>query len=691
MAKDFLMEIGTEEIPARFIEPALSQLKELAEEAFAEQRLNYKEVETYGTPRRLVLYVRQLDEKQAELSIEKRGPAKDAAFDDDGNPTKAALGFARSLGVAVENLITKKAGKKEYVFAVIKEEGKLTEKVLAEIAPQLIDSLRFPKPMRWGNLDYRFARPIHWIVALYGKEIIPFTVANLASNRFTYGHRFLSSGALKVDDPKHYFEVMRNEYVMVDGNERRRVIWQQVQDLAAEAGGQVQPDKELLDEIANIVEYPTALMGSFAERYLDMPDEVIITPMREHQRYFPVLDKEGKLMPKFIAVRNGTEKHLDIVTAGNEKVLAARLADAEFFYKEDLKAPLAEKVNDLKKVVWLEELGTVYDKVQRISRLADALADKLGADNKQKDTISRAAYLSKADLVTNMVYEFPELQGVMGREYALKNGEEQEVAQAVFEHYLPRHAGDELPVSLAGKVLSLADKFDSIVGCFAIGIQPTGSQDPYALRRQALGAVNIILDGELPISLNEMINLAYIGYQGKNLKLDLDTLTAEIQEFFKQRVKGIFSEKGFSYDIIDSVLEAGFDVIVDAWKRGQALSEFRKRPEFNDLMTAFNRVNNLAKKSEGGVISKELLKEEVEKDLYSAYVNFSTNMARYMENKDYVNACEETAKLLGPINNFFEQVMVMVDDEKIRNNRLALLYSLAQEMKTIADFSKIVS
>ncbi|MTI81461.1 MAG: glycine--tRNA ligase subunit beta [Firmicutes bacterium] len=691
MAKDFLLEIGTEEIPARFINPALKQVKDMAAEFFADQRLEYKDMKTYGTPRRLVLHVKELDEKQKELAKEAKGPALKVAFDADGNPTKAAEGFARSQGVSVEDLVVKDLGKAEYLYAIVKEEGHSTEKVLTEIAPQLINGLRFPKPMRWGDLDYRFARPIHWIIALFGEDIIPFTVADLASNRFTFGHRFLSEGALKVNDAIHYFELMKKAYVMVDGEERRRVIWEQVQQLAESVNGKVQSDQDLLDEITNILEYPTALMGSFAEHYLNMPDEVIITPMREHQRYFPVMDTNGKLMPNFITVRNGTEKHLDIVTAGNEKVLAARLADAEFFYKEDLKQPLVDRVKELKKVVWLEELGTVYEKVQRISKLANSLSERLGVDENAKEQIERAAYLAKADLVTNMVYEFPELQGIIGREYALKNGEDKEVAEAVFEHYLPRYAGDDLPGSIQGQLLSLAEKLDSIVGCFAIGIQPTGSQDPYALRRQALGITYILLDADLNLSLNEMISLAYSEYHNKELKLSLDQVLSEIQDFFKQRVKGIFSDRGFSYDTVDSVLEAGFDVMADAWKRGQALSEFRRQPAFDDLLTAFNRVNNLAKKSQGGVVNEELLQEDAEKDLHQAYLDFNEKSASHLEKKDYVAVFNEIAQLLDPINKFFDQTMVMVNDERVRDNRLALLFNLAEKMKVSADFSKVVA
>jgi glycyl-tRNA synthetase beta chain len=692
MAKDFLLEIGIEEIPARFIDSALKQLKELTEKQLTELRIDYQEVNTYATPRRLVLYVKELAEQQQSLTKDVKGPAKKAAFDADGNPTKAILGFCKGQGVTVDDLEVRLLNNVEYMYAFKKEEGRPAEKVLAEIAPQLISQLHFPKPMRWGDLDYRFARPIRWIVALFGSDIVPFVLADKASGRFTYGHRFLSDGAIKVETAADYFGVLKAGYVMLDSNERREIIWQQVQDLAASVGGKVAPDEDLLQEISNIVEYPTALMGSFKEEYLKLPDEVIITPMREHQRYFPVQDANGKLLPKFIAVRNGTDKHIEVVTAGNEKVLTARLADAQFFYEEDLKTPLADKVSGLQKVVWLEGLGTVYAKVDRISKLAAALAQKLNATARQQQQVARAALLAKADLETNMVYEFPELQGTMGREYALRNGEDEAVADAIFEHYLPRFAGDELPVGLPGQVLSLADKMDSIVGCFAIGIQPTGSQDPYALRRQALAIAHIIFAAGLPLSLKDMIASAYNGYQNNvELKLSLDEVTKEILEFFKQRIKGIFTDEGLSYDTIDAVLEAGFDNLADAYQRGQALTEFRQQPAFNDLLTAFNRANNLAKKSESIAIDEALLQEEAERELYQSYVTFDNVMDKYLAGKDYAAALNEIAKLLPPINQFFEQIMVMVEDEQVRSNRLALLYNLSNRMKVVADFSKIVA
>ncbi|HOV79721.1 MAG TPA: glycine--tRNA ligase subunit beta, partial [Bacillota bacterium] len=513
--KDYLLEIGVEEMPARFMEPALLELKETASVILKEQRLPFKNVETYGTPRRLTLYVEGLAGSQEPLEVEVKGPAAKVAFKPDGTPTRAAEGFARSQGVAVDDLIRKALGHVEYVFAVKREAGRPAREVLSEVAPAFINGLHFPKPMRWGDLEVRFARPIRWIVSLFGDEVVEFEFAGLKAGRTTCGHRFLSKEPVVLACPEEYFKKMRSNYVLVDPEERRRCIWQQVRELAAAAGGMVEEDGDLLDEINNLVEYPTALVGEFSRDYLKLPREVLVTPMREHQRYFPVVGPDGNLLPKFIAVKNGTADHLDTVRAGNEKVLRARLADADFFFREDLKTPLAEKVPALKKIVFQESLGTVYDKVLRLSTLADYLASEAGASEQDRRVALRAAHLAKADLVTNMVYEFPELQGVMGREYAERSGEPREVALAVFEHYLPRFAGDRLPRTMPGKILSMADKIDNIVGCFAIGIQPSGSQDPYALRRQALGISHIVLDGKFAVRLPELVEKAYRGYEGK--------------------------------------------------------------------------------------------------------------------------------------------------------------------------------
>lgn len=691
MAKDFILEIGIEEMPARFLGPALAQLKELAAKSLQEQRIAYNSIETFGTPRRLVLYVKDVAENQAALEKEVKGPAKKAAFDVDGNPTKAIQGFLRSQGVNLEDLVVRPIGQVEYLYAIKREAGRPTAEVLAEICPGLITGLHFPKPMRWGDLELRFARPIRWLLCLFGDTVIPFTLANLTADRLTYGHRFLAKGSLSVANAEDYFTKIRAAYVLIDPAERKELIWRQVQELAAAEGGKVEEDEDLLEEITNIIEWPTALCGSFDADYLKLPPAVLVTPMREHQRYFPVLGQDGKLLNKFIAVRNGTKDYIEIVTAGNEKVLRARLADAAFFFEEDLKQPLAQKVDGLKKVVFLEGLGTIADKVDRIGALADHLAEQLGADEKQREKVQRAALLAKADLVTNMVFEFPELQGEMGREYALRNGEDKEVAEAIYEHYLPRHAGDCLPASLAGRVLSIADKLDSIVGCFAIGIQPTGSQDPYALRRQALGICHILIEGKIHLSLRELIAWAYQGYsEGVELKHDLAQVTSEIEEFFKQRLKGILSDKGLSYDTVEAVLGAGFDDIADVVDRGQAVAAFRELPAFASLMTAFNRANNLAKHATGAAIQEAYLEHPAEQELFQRLQALQQTVQPLLANRDYAAVLQQIATIQQPLDAFFESVMVMAEDENIKANRLGLLKGLVELSKSVADLTKIV-
>ncbi|TEB15387.1 Glycine--tRNA ligase beta subunit [Pelotomaculum sp. FP] len=690
-AQDYLLEIGVEEMPARFLESALAELKDNAAALFQEQRLSYKRLAAYGTPRRITLYVEGLAIHQQSLEMEVKGPAVKVAYKSDGSPTRAAEGFARSQGVAVGDLLKKPVGHVEYVFAVKREPGRPALDVLPQAGVSLISGLHFPKPMRWGDLDVRFARPIRWIVSLFGPDIVEFEFAGLKAGRTTRGHRFLTREAVTLVSPQEYFEKMRSNYVLVDPAERKQAIWQQVQEQARAAGGRVEEDEELLSEVNNLVEYPTALVGEFSREYLGLPREVLVTPMREHQRYFPVLGPDGALLPKFIAVRNGKSEHLDIVRAGNEKVLRARLADANFFYQEDLKTALADKVPALKKVVFQETLGTIYDKVVRFGELAGALAVAMGAEEKElKDTL-RAAYLAKADLVTNMVFEFTELQGIMGREYAERSGEEQSVATAIYEHYLPRFAGDQLPATLPGKILSIADKIDNIVGCFAIGIQPSGSQDPYALRRQALGISHILLEGDFALSLEKLVETAYRGYEGKvRLKLGLTDVKEEVAEFFKQRLRGIFSDKGYSYDTIEAVLAAGFDNFSDTLLRLQALHSFRQNQAFGNLLTAFIRANNLSKNAGTRAIDPSLLEDASEKGLYESLLDIKQKVYDAQMKQDYQAVLAAIATMQEPLESFFNSVMVMVEDEKVRANRLALLAGLAALVKQVADLGKIV-
>ncbi|HBT20274.1 MAG TPA: glycine--tRNA ligase subunit beta [Peptococcaceae bacterium] len=691
MPRDFLLEIGTEEIPARFMENGLMELKSKAEELFKNYRLPFKEIKTYGTPRRLVLYVVELGEHQEALREEVKGPPAKIAFDEDGNPTKAALGFARSQKVSVDSLTVKEVNGTPYVFAVHERTGSPVIEILPDVLPDLIKSLSFPVSMRWGDKDVRFVRPIRWLVSLYGSSIVEFEFAGIKAGSRSRGHRFLSKGEVVINGAEDYLEAMEKAYVLVDQNKRKEIIWDQIEKLAAEEGGMVRRDDDLLCEINYLLEYPTALCGSFPERYLSLPEEVLVTTMREHQRYFPVYSSDGRMLPKFITVRNGTDKYIEIVREGNEKVLRARLADAEFFFNEDQKTPLSEKVSLLKNVVFYEKLGTMYDKCERLKNLVDFIGNCLNYEEEVKNAARRAAFLCKADLVTNMVTEFPELQGIMGYYYAKNDGEDLAVCEAIRDHYMPRFSGDMLPKTEGGCLLSIADKIDNIVGCFSLGIQPTGSQDPYALRRQALGICRIFIEWQLDLSLSQLFKRAYEIYSAEfELSVPYEELEENLMEFFKHRISGLLEEMGFRYDIVNAVLAKGWDNLWDAYMRAEALREFRGDSHFAALLTGFTRAANLSRNADRSDINPDLLTEDAEKVLYSKYLEAKDKVENLLLTRQYLSALREISDLRNYIDNFFDEVMVMVDDEKIRENRLALLKNISQLMSSVGDLSKIV-
>ncbi|MEW6171752.1 MAG: glycine--tRNA ligase subunit beta [Bacillota bacterium] len=686
---DFLLEIGTEEIPARFLPGALAELSEKAAAIFSDARLGFGAMETYGTPRRLVLFVKNVPEKQEPLLQEVKGPARQAAFDASGKPTKAAAGFARSQGVDVAELVVRKAGKAEYVFAVKQEKGKPAKEVLADLCPRLIAGLNFPKPMRWGDSELRFIRPIRWLTALYGNAVVDFTIDGLASGRESRGHRFLAAGPVTIEETGEYFSRMAESFVMADPAERRRIVKAQTEVLAAGEKGLVPADDELLDEVVNLVEYPTAFCGGFPEEYLGIPEAVLVTAMRAHQRYFPVYGADGRLLPRFIAVHNSAPEHTATIRAGNEAVLRARLADAAFFYREDLATPLAGRIQGLKKVVYREELGTLYDKTLRLGMLVKYLGTALEISPEDMDAVSRAAHLSKGDLLTNMVYEFPELQGVMGREYALRDGEPEAVAEALYEQYLPRFAGDALPQTVSGRLLSVADKVDNLVGCFGLGLIPTGSQDPYALRRQALGLCHIILDGALHLSLSDMILQACREYGGHRLKRDTGEILDELMEFFRQRLRGLFSERGILPEVTEAVLSAGFDDVETAWRRAQAVTDFRDGPLFGDLHTAYTRAANLSRQAPEREPDTACFVDPAEGRLYQAVLRLREETAADVKNHFYGRVLEKLSTLREPVDLFFDAVLVMDEDPRLRENRLALLRAVAGLVRRVADLSKI--
>ena len=684
MSKTLLLEIGTEEVPAHVMPGILSQLKENAAKTFEELRIEYKNIKTLGTPRRSALLVEGLAEQQADLSKENRGPAVNIAFDADGNPTKAAQGFARGQGVKPEELVTKDG----YVYAMVHEKGGQTVDLLGETLKGLVDGLNFPNNMHWADLDYKFIRPLRWLVALYGQDVIDFEVANVKSGRTSRGHRFLSEGDFEIANAEDYVEACRKASIIVDQNERCEMIRQQIAEVAAANGGQAEVNEDLLEEVLYLVEYPTALCGKFDEKYLALPAEAVITPMRDHQRYFPVL-KDGQLLPLFITIRNGGKEHLETVQHGNERVLRARLEDAQFFFDEDRKKTLEQHGEKLKTVVFQDGLGTIYDKALRLEVLAGYIADAIGANEQDKKDAVRAAKLAKADLVTGMVTEFTELQGVMGREYALLDGETKAVAQAIDEHYMPRFAGDSQPASVAGRIVSLADKIDTIVGTFSRGLIPTGSQDPFALRRQALGIVNMLKEAQYHISLSQLVakamELLKISDVGQQAKLQND-----VADFMKLRLKNVLADAGIRYDVVDAVFVT-VDDIYGVFLRAQAVNEAVKQ-DMEKTIQAFVRTGNIARKAEEvqAAVEAGLLAEQVEKDLYKAYEAAASKVEKEIAAQDYAGAIATLSQLAAPIDAFFDGVMVMDKDEKIKNNRLGLLKLVDNLVCQVADFSKIV-
>ncbi|NLJ56145.1 MAG: glycine--tRNA ligase subunit beta [Firmicutes bacterium] len=690
---DLLLEIGVEEIPARFMPGGLKQLQEKAAKLFREHRLIYDNILTFGTPRRLILLVKDLAGEQQGKEEKIRGPARQVAFDAEGNPTRAALGFAGKLGLGVEALNIEKTAKGEHLFAVKKIAGKKTAIVLTEVLPALIKSLTFPKNMFWGENKIRFPRPIRWFLCLYGKETIPFVYGGLKAGNQTQGHRFLSPGPLVVTDPAHYFSAVEEAGVLIDPERRRQIISEKVRAAAAKQGLQAQIEPALLAEVTFLVEKPAVLLCSFPEEYLQLPREVLVTTMQNHQRYFPVEDLQGQIGPFFIVVSNNGAAPEKIVRNGNERVLKARLADARFFYTEDLKDSLASKVEKLKRILFHEELGSLYAKTGRLAAVCKFLAERLDLSAADKKAVLRAAYLCKADLATGMVGEFPELQGNMGREYALHAGESEAVATAIGEHYQPRFAGDRLPGTKPGILLALADKADHLAAFFALGIRPTGSQDPYALRRQCLGLLQILWEHDLPLGFGELLGHAFSHLQEKNeslQKLPPEKLLTQTKEFAWQRLRYLFQEKGAEHDLIEAVLQIPSERIALLWQRVEFLQENRQNENLALAAAAYVRVANLARQARPGVeLAADLLREKGEKELYRQYSLTQKRVAAGAAVNDWQEMLTALAALKKPLDAFFEKIMVMDKDEKIRNNRLAFLMAIKNLYLQLADLSKI--
>ena len=590
--KEFLLEIGTEEIPAGMLDFAQKDLRRIAEKYFEKNEIGFSGVEVYGTPRRLGLYVKSVMVAQEDKVIEKRGPAKSVAYDKDGNPTKAAIGFAKGQGVDVSDISVIKTDKGEYIGVSKIQKGRETKEVLSEILPRMILDIPFRKSMRWSDMTVRFVRPIHWMLALFGGQVIDFLVGNIKSGNLSCGHRFLSPSKFAVKDFKSYKSELKKRYVMVETDKRKEVITKDISGIEKNTGLKLIKDDELLDHVANLVEYPVTVCGNFDEKFLQLPKDVLINSMKEHQKYFAMVKKskgKSEITNSFINVANTKPKDINVVIKGNERVLRARLSDAEFFYNEDKKKKLASYNEQLKGVIFQNKLGTMYEKVERIVENAKFIAGAILP--KEAEKAAMAAFLCKADLVTEMVGEFPKLQGIMGRKYALLSGEDEEVAEAIYEHYLPTGADGTLPKTDVGAVVSIADKIDTIVACFSVGLVPTGAADPFALRRQALGIINILLDKKYTISLRELIRKAYDNIKRKATRNE-DETALDVLNFFEVRFKNAFE---FSYDVVNAVLALRLDKIIESYKKAEALNEFKKRSDFESIAISFKRVANIVK------------------------------------------------------------------------------------------------
>lgn len=676
----FLLEIGTEEIPARFIQLGVSLLKERVLEFLKDASIEHGDVIEYCTPRRLAIYIKDVSETQRDKITETIGPPKKVAFDDMGNPTQSAIGFARSMGVEIKDLTVIKTTKGEYVAVITKEKGRMTRDILCESLPEIISSIQFPKMMRWGNGNLRFVRPIHWVLALFDTEPIRFNIDNIMSGDITYGHHFISPQAIRIDHPSNYTAILRNNYVIASFDERRYSILHQMERLEVENDIHIYRDEELLNTVTNLVEYPNVVLGQFDREYLTLPNELLITVMKSHQKYFPSDDKDGNLLPIFAIVSNTKAENNEIVKRGAERVLKARLEDAKFYYNEDRKKPLWDYVEGLKRVTFHEEIGSLFEKAERIASISSFIADKIGLKEKEKENLLRTAMLSKADLITGVVREFPELQGYIGMIYAKESGEDEEVAKAIYEHYLPRFSGDKLPSTEIGLILSIADKMDNITSSFFLGLIPSGSEDPFALRRQAIGIINILQEKDLPLSLNLIIENALRNLE--DYTPSIKKLTDDIIRFFLQRLEGVLLSQGFSHDIIDAVLARDVLNIKDIKERLHKIAELKFRPNFPELLTSAKRVYNILSKAHPPNIKRDLFIEPAEQKLYSVTLKVMNDIKK-------ANRYESLFELETPINHFFDNVLVMDKNKEIRDNRLALLKLVKDTFELLCNFSRI--
>jgi len=703
--KNALLEIGLEEVPARFMSAILADLKEKAVKELQSARLPFRSIQTFGTYRRLVLYIEGLPAKQEDLSKEVKGPSREQAFGGNSTPTRAAEGFAASQGIKVADLKIKKVGEKEFVFAFVTEKGKDAAVLLEQIIPKLIKSLYLPISMRWGSSDLKFIRPIHWIFAACGNNVLNFSIGDIKASNRTFGHRSLGNKPVVINiskgvEIKTFVSALLKAKVMLDQDERMQKITSMVSNVAKKLGAVPLLDRDLLEEVNYLCEWPVALSGKFGKEFLKLPKDVLVTSMKKNQKYFAALDNAERLLPLFINIADGTKSEsLKEVSEGNERVLVARLNDAKFFFEEDRKNLLADNVPKLTKVAFYENLGSMYEKVERISALSAWIAKELKLPEAKKENIKEISSLCKSDLLTHMVYEFPSLQGVMGREYSLLEGRPKEIAAGIFEHYLPRHAEDELPSSMEGAVVGIADKIDSIVGCFSIGLIPSGSEDPYGLRRQAHGIVSVLLRRKINLALDELVERSYKYFEplflgevfasGKIKYDDVQKVIPGVLSFLAARVKGIMLEGKVRYDVADAVL-ADFEDVLDSCEKAKAISKCLKEDWLKGIVFTADRITRLAvNATRGNVIETDFVSDD-ERSLNSMYLEVNGKVGEALEKGDYETALKSLAGMTKPVDDFFVKVMVMDKNEKLRANRLALLKTLERMYMEIADFSKIV-
>lgn len=683
----YLLEIGVEEIPSDYIESTKKQLKEKFEKLIIDNNLTVDEVRVESTPRRFAIFLENINRSENDETISVKGPSLAIAYDNEGNPQKPLLGFLRGQNAEISDIVIKELNGSDYIFVEKTQEAKSVAEVLKENVYDLVKSITFKRSMRWGGKSIRWARPIRYFLSILDDEVLEFDAEGISVSNITKGHRSLGSSRIVVDSIDDYEKLLKDNYVILSYKDRKDLILKGLNKINMEKGGEYMKDDDLLNEVINIVEYPTVLAGDIDTKYLELPKEVITTPMKDHQRYFPVLDDSGNLLPYFLLVRNGDNNHGENVVLGNKKVLVARLEDAKFFYDIDSKKPLGDYVEDLKSLAFFEGLGSMEQKTQRLVDLSQRYLQDLNLGDDISKDLKKAAYLSKADLVTKMVIEFTELQGTMGRIYAKNSGEEDRVALAIEEQYLPKYANGALPKSIIGIVLSLADKIDTIVGLYAIEKYVTGSQDPFGLRRAALGLINIILKNNINVDLKTLINDALLVYTEKNgLPFDYDLTMTKTLDFIKDRLKNMMIDEGLRYDVVNSVVKTNDTNLLSIYQKAKAVNDFVEEDDEN--ISYFTRINNLCKDYSKKDINADLLENDLEKSFYQTILDLPAKTFQSVE--DYKQELANLANTRQVGNEYLDKTMINVDNEEVKNNRLAMLRTLSERIEKVFDVKEIV-